>query len=196
MSTGNCDLNGEGCTLVEMTLINPKCPGCGSSADISLIPPLAYSVPTSFRYINGCDGDGAACSSSDCRTAFFVPDDNQVQVQCQEDDVDLLISFCPGGSGSTPTKSEMTSTSDVTPSEPASGPQSNVSSPAPTAAGAPTTTSQQEQPTSPATLDSNANLTPGKGRCNKTHAERRALRNHPRGIHRRLNRRAGHRSDA
>lgn len=37
--TGACDLNGEGCTTVEMTLGDPKCAGCGSSTDISLIPP-------------------------------------------------------------------------------------------------------------------------------------------------------------
>ncbi|KAF8160626.1 hypothetical protein B0H34DRAFT_344402 [Crassisporium funariophilum] len=87
LQTGNCLLNGEGCTLVEMTLVNPSCPGCGSSTDISLIPP----------YQGGCNGQGATCSSPNCNTAFFVPDDNHVQVQCQENDVNLLITFCGGG---------------------------------------------------------------------------------------------------
>jgi len=99
LQTGNCLLNGERCTLVEMSLANPTCSGCGSSVDISLIPPLAYSVPASFSYSGGCDGQGATCSSQACKTAFFVPTDNHVQVQCQEDDVNLLITFCAGGSG-------------------------------------------------------------------------------------------------
>jgi hypothetical protein len=79
---------------MELTLGNPTCPGCGSSADISLIPPHAFSVTTSFSYFNGCDGTGTTCASADCSTAFFVPDDNQVQVACQADNVDLLITFC------------------------------------------------------------------------------------------------------
>lgn len=36
---GSCGDNGEGCTLVETTLVNPTTPGSGSSTDISLIPP-------------------------------------------------------------------------------------------------------------------------------------------------------------
>ncbi|KAF8419260.1 hypothetical protein L210DRAFT_3426224, partial [Boletus edulis BED1] len=39
LQTGGCNLNGENCTLLETTLINPTCAGCGSSTDISLIPP-------------------------------------------------------------------------------------------------------------------------------------------------------------
>ncbi|EIN12106.1 hypothetical protein PUNSTDRAFT_50771 [Punctularia strigosozonata HHB-11173 SS5] len=94
LQTGDCEYNGENCTLMELTLGNPTCAGCGSSADLSLIPPHAFSVTTSFSYFNGCDGTGATCSSSTCDTAFFVPDDNQVQVACQADNVDILISFC------------------------------------------------------------------------------------------------------
>ena len=37
--SGNCGFNGDRCTFVETTLRNPPCPGCGSSTDISLIPP-------------------------------------------------------------------------------------------------------------------------------------------------------------
>jgi hypothetical protein len=83
---------------VELTLINPTCPGCGSSADISLIPPLSFSVPVDFAYYGGCDGLGATCSTANCKTAFFVPNDNQVQVACQDNDVNLKITFCPSSS--------------------------------------------------------------------------------------------------
>lgn len=37
--SGGCGFNGDGCTLVEFTLVNPTSPGSGSSADISLISP-------------------------------------------------------------------------------------------------------------------------------------------------------------
>ncbi|KAF8893368.1 hypothetical protein BD779DRAFT_1390500, partial [Infundibulicybe gibba] len=94
LQTGKCLLNGEGCTLVEMSLVNPACPGCGSSTDISLIPPLAYSVSTGFSYFGGCDGMGATCSSPSCAAAFFNPDENRVQVACQDNNVNLLITFC------------------------------------------------------------------------------------------------------
>jgi len=110
LQTGNCLLNGEGCTLVETTLVNPTCIGCGSSTDISLIPPHAYSVPVSFSYYGGCTNQGASCSSPTCPTAFFVPNDNQVQVECQDNNVNLLITFCAGGSGAT---SKPTSSSAV-----------------------------------------------------------------------------------
>jgi hypothetical protein len=39
LSTGSCGFNGEGCTLVETTLLNATTDGSGSSTDISLIPP-------------------------------------------------------------------------------------------------------------------------------------------------------------
>ncbi|KDR75027.1 hypothetical protein GALMADRAFT_248877 [Galerina marginata CBS 339.88] len=113
LQTGNCLLNGEGCTLVEMTLGNPTCPGCGSSTDISLIPPHAYSVPVSFSYSGGCNGQGATCASANCKTAFFVPDDNQVQVQCQENNVNLVITFCPGSTGGASNVSKSPSTTAV-----------------------------------------------------------------------------------
>ncbi|KAF8124122.1 glycopeptide [Boletus edulis] len=60
LQTGGCNLNGENCTLLETTLINPTCAGCGSSTDISLIPPHKYSVETSFAYYDAphCDGKG------------------------------------------------------------------------------------------------------------------------------------------
>lgn len=98
LQTGQCSFNGEHCTLLEFNLINPTCAaGCGSSADISLISPHALNVPIAFSYLNGCDGQGATCTTPNCRTAFHLPNDNQVQVACQVNNVDLLITFCPDG---------------------------------------------------------------------------------------------------
>ncbi|KAF9050545.1 hypothetical protein BJ165DRAFT_1414229 [Panaeolus papilionaceus] len=95
LQTGSCGFNGEGCTLVELTLTNPNNgPGSGSSVDLSLISPHAFSVTTGFGYFNGCDGSGADCSSPGCPTAFRNPGDTQVQVACQSDNVNLAITFC------------------------------------------------------------------------------------------------------
>ncbi|KAH9034130.1 hypothetical protein EDB84DRAFT_76482 [Lactarius hengduanensis] len=87
LQTGQCLLNGEHCTLLEFNLNNPACAGCGSSVDISLVDPHALNVPIAFSYFNGCDGQGATCTTPDCRTAFHRSDDNQVQVACQVDNV-------------------------------------------------------------------------------------------------------------
>ncbi|KJA28799.1 hypothetical protein HYPSUDRAFT_154879 [Hypholoma sublateritium FD-334 SS-4] len=94
LQTGACGFNGEGCTLIETTLVNPTSPGSGSSTDISLIPPHAFSVTSGFAYFNGCDGAGADCTNPNCPTAFFQPDDTTVQVACQVDNVNLVITFC------------------------------------------------------------------------------------------------------
>ncbi|KAF8577176.1 glycopeptide [Ramaria rubella] len=92
--TGNCGDNGEGCTLVETTLQNPTTPGSGSSTDISLIPPHTFSVTSGFGYFNGCDGQGADCTSESCPQAFHVSTDTGVQVACQTPNVNLAITFC------------------------------------------------------------------------------------------------------
>ncbi|KAJ7025789.1 hypothetical protein C8F04DRAFT_1400326 [Mycena alexandri] len=94
LQTGSCGFNGEGCTMVEVTLVNPTSPGAGSSVDLTLIPPHAFSVTTGFGYYNGCNNSGADCTSASCPTAFKVSDDTQVQVQCEVNDVDLVITFC------------------------------------------------------------------------------------------------------
>ncbi|TFK65800.1 glycopeptide [Pluteus cervinus] len=99
LQTGNCGLNGEGCTTVELTLKNPNCPGCGSSVDISMIPPYVYilawnGVSTGFGYYSGCDGAGANCNGPNCNTAFHGSNDNWVQVQCENNDVNLAVTFC------------------------------------------------------------------------------------------------------
>ncbi|KAF9445927.1 glycopeptide [Macrolepiota fuliginosa MF-IS2] len=94
LQTGSCGFNGEGCTLVETTLINPTTPGSGSSTDLSLIPPHAFSVTSGFGYFNGCDNTGADCTDAGCLTAFHTPDQTGVQVACQTNDVNLAITFC------------------------------------------------------------------------------------------------------
>ncbi|KAF9445928.1 hypothetical protein P691DRAFT_784589 [Macrolepiota fuliginosa MF-IS2] len=94
LQTGNCGFNGERCTLVETTLRNPTSPGSGSSTDLSLIPPHTFSVTSGFGYFNGCNGAGADCTNANCPTAFHNPNDTFVQVACQVNDVDLVITFC------------------------------------------------------------------------------------------------------
>jgi rRNA maturation protein Nop10 len=61
LQTGACGFNGENCSLLETTLKNPTCAGCGSSTDVSLIAPHRFSVTTGFGYYNGCDGTGNNC---------------------------------------------------------------------------------------------------------------------------------------
>jgi rRNA maturation protein Nop10 len=61
LQTGACGFNGENCSLLETTLVNPTCSGCGSSTDVSLISPHKFSVTTGFGYYNGCDGVGNDC---------------------------------------------------------------------------------------------------------------------------------------
>ncbi|THU95539.1 glycopeptide [Dendrothele bispora CBS 962.96] len=95
LQTGNCGFNGENCMTVGMTLQNPTTAGSSSSADLSLIPPLAFNVPTRFEYINGCNGVGQTCSAGNCDTAFHVPSDTQIQRACQTDNAGLQITFCP-----------------------------------------------------------------------------------------------------
>jgi len=95
LQTGQCQLNGERCALVEFNLNNPACEGCGSYVDISLIEPHALNIPVQFSFFNGCDGQGATCTSSGCSTAYHNSDDNEVLASCQVNDVGLLITFCP-----------------------------------------------------------------------------------------------------
>jgi hypothetical protein len=59
-----------------------------------------------FSYTSGtCAGRGTACATPACKSAFFVPTDNQVQVQCEDTDADLEIKFCPGAAASSPSAS-------------------------------------------------------------------------------------------
>ncbi|TDL18836.1 Glp-like protein [Rickenella mellea] len=95
LQTGACGFNGEGCTMVETTLINPvNGPGSGSSTDITLIPPHSFSVTTGFGYYNGCNGAGADCTNANCGTAKHKSSDSFVQVACQDNNVNLVVTFC------------------------------------------------------------------------------------------------------
>nr|VWO99939.1 Cyclopropane-fatty-acyl-phospholipid syntahse (Cyclopropane-fatty-acyl-phospholipid_synthase) [Ganoderma boninense] len=95
LQTGSCGFNGEGCTLIETTLMNPVGPpGLGSGADINLIPPHTFSVALGFAYFDGCDGVGAYCNDPACPAAAHSANDSFLQVQCQEDNVNLAITFC------------------------------------------------------------------------------------------------------
>ncbi|KAF9478125.1 glycopeptide, partial [Pholiota conissans] len=94
LQTGTCGSNGENCTLIETSLINPRSPGSGSGSDISLIPPHSFSVASGFWYFNGCEGSGADCTNPDCPTASHHPNDGLLQVVCEENNVNLNITFC------------------------------------------------------------------------------------------------------
>ncbi|TFK45149.1 hypothetical protein BDQ12DRAFT_743120 [Crucibulum laeve] len=94
LQTGGCLLNGENCIIVETTLKNPTTPGGGSSTDLSLIPPHAFSITTGFGYYNGCPGAGADCTDPNCHMAFRTPSDTWAQVACQDNNVNLVITFC------------------------------------------------------------------------------------------------------
>jgi len=93
LDTGSCGPNGENCTLVELTLVNPISPGTGSTADISLIPPHTFSVASGFEFFGGCDGVGVDCPEPGCPGAFRSPTDGIVTV-CQADNVNLAVTFC------------------------------------------------------------------------------------------------------
>ncbi|KAJ7122431.1 hypothetical protein C8R44DRAFT_786160 [Mycena epipterygia] len=88
-----CGFNGDQCTVVEITLKDPNGKGDGSSVDLSLIPPLAYSVKTGFKYTSGCSS-GAVCGDANCNTAFHKSDDTFTQVSCQAADTSIEITFC------------------------------------------------------------------------------------------------------
>ncbi|KAK7038467.1 glycopeptide [Favolaschia claudopus] len=93
LQTGSCGFNGDGCTLVEITLVNPTTAGSGSSVDLSLIPPHSFSVTTGFGYVGACAPAGADCNNANCNTAFHQPSDTFVQVACQQNDANLVVSF-------------------------------------------------------------------------------------------------------
>ncbi|KAJ6522031.1 glycopeptide [Mycena capillaripes] len=106
LQTGGCGFNGEGCTLVELSLNNGF-----SSADISLIPPHAFSVTSGFGYYNGCDGARTDCEfwrslnthhnihrvsgkEPNCPEAFENPGETFKQVGCSAPNCNLAITLC------------------------------------------------------------------------------------------------------
>ncbi|KIK55683.1 hypothetical protein GYMLUDRAFT_87539 [Collybiopsis luxurians FD-317 M1] len=94
LQTGECGLNGDKCTTLEMTLKAPPAPGAGSSTDVTLIAPHAFNVGVGFKYANGCDGQGQSCETADCHSAFRTPTDYFAQTQCEEPNVNLVVTFC------------------------------------------------------------------------------------------------------
>jgi len=91
LDTG-CGFNGDNCSLIEMTLGTGD--NGGTSADISLIDPHKFNVPSGWWYTGSCNGQGAFCQEEGCQTAFYKSDDNWVQVQCSEDNAGMNIIFC------------------------------------------------------------------------------------------------------
>ncbi|KAF7372876.1 Glycopeptide [Mycena sanguinolenta] len=94
LQTGSCGFNGEGCIIVEINLQNPTTPGSGSTTDLSLIPPHAFSVTTGFAYLGACAPAGADCTNANCPAASINPNGTPMQVSCQADDTNLVITFC------------------------------------------------------------------------------------------------------
>ncbi|KAH9830061.1 glycopeptide [Rhodofomes roseus] len=85
-----CEQNGEGCTTIEASLNSN-----GSSADISLVPPHAFSVTTGFGYYDGCDGAGLDCTNADCPGAKkHNSSQGWLPISCSAANVSLGITFC------------------------------------------------------------------------------------------------------
>ncbi|KAG2137968.1 hypothetical protein DEU56DRAFT_803412 [Suillus clintonianus] len=169
LQTGQCNTNGEGCSLLEMNLANPSCPGCGSSVDISLIDPHVFNVESSFAYYNGCDGFGADCNSANCASAFFAPEDWYAQRQCEANNVNLLIAFCAnaseivsGGSVSSPSSSSSTTLSTSLPSTSTTPTSTTVSQNNPPTTATTTTTNVGGGTSSTTGTTSNPSSTPKK----------------------------------
>ncbi|THU95973.1 hypothetical protein K435DRAFT_110196 [Dendrothele bispora CBS 962.96] len=98
LDTGNCGTLSNDCIVVEMSLQNSGV----SAADISLISPHEFNVPVRFEFANGnCTGQGQTCSNESCNNALHDPTDVQGTVICQEENVGLDITFCPGNSTTT-----------------------------------------------------------------------------------------------
>ncbi|KAJ7882399.1 hypothetical protein B0H14DRAFT_2339930 [Mycena olivaceomarginata] len=57
LQTGACGTSGEGCTTVQTNLTNGN-----SCAEVSLVPPHAFSVSTGLGFFGGCDGVGLDCN--------------------------------------------------------------------------------------------------------------------------------------
>ncbi|KAM5544734.1 hypothetical protein V8D89_001632 [Ganoderma adspersum] len=102
---GNCGFSGEGCTLIETTLVDPTSVGSDSSGDISRVSPHSFSVTSGFAYFSGCDGAGAGCTNANCNTAFPAPTVTCTggQVASQSNNVNLCHHVLRLNSESTPT---------------------------------------------------------------------------------------------
>ncbi|KAG9310360.1 hypothetical protein JVU11DRAFT_9493 [Chiua virens] len=111
--------DGENCTLLETTLINPTVPGGGSSMDMSLIPPISL---VSILHMT---------------TATVL-----ARVACQVNNINLVVAFCAEASqlvAQNPTTAAVNATSSLPPSSiptsvstPSGTPSSDPSGSAPT----------------------------------------------------------------
>ncbi|KAJ6586906.1 hypothetical protein DFH09DRAFT_909969 [Mycena vulgaris] len=162
---GSCGFNGEQCTLLELTMTNPVAVGGGSSADISLIDPHTFSVPTRIEFYGGCEGVGTTCDTPGCTTAFKQPDDTWVQVACQEDDANLLITFCPDAPS--PSSSKNTTVKHTTTTATTAKAETTTSSKIITSIVSSSTPTTVASPGSTAT-----------SMCKHNHSERRAINAH------------------
>jgi len=93
LQNGPCLLNGEECTTVEITLVNPTAPGAGSSVDVTLIAPHTFNVGAGFSYSDSSCG-GQTCAGEGCTEAFYGPTDYSAQTQCETDNVGVTVTFC------------------------------------------------------------------------------------------------------
>ncbi|KIP10569.1 hypothetical protein PHLGIDRAFT_219719 [Phlebiopsis gigantea 11061_1 CR5-6] len=93
LQTGSCGYNGEGCTVIKLNLENPTTLGTGSSAEISISPPHAFSVPSGFGFTNGCEGIGGDCTTANCPLGT-LPGGPVSPIACQSNDADIVILFC------------------------------------------------------------------------------------------------------
>ncbi|KAJ7342815.1 hypothetical protein DFH08DRAFT_1011210 [Mycena albidolilacea] len=108
LQTGACGTSGEGCTTVQANLTNGN-----SCAEVSLVPPHAFSVSTGFGYLSsidiifsaaanfisprffgGCDGVGLDCTSPNCGPPFGQLPGQNDDICCSAANVNLAITFC------------------------------------------------------------------------------------------------------
>lgn len=83
LQTGNCGSNGEGCPVVNASLVNGD-----SCASTEILPPDTIG----FCFYNGCDGVGFDCTS---RPTDPITGQEVYSACCAADNVDLAITFCP-----------------------------------------------------------------------------------------------------
>ncbi|KZT64572.1 hypothetical protein DAEQUDRAFT_732416 [Daedalea quercina L-15889] len=81
LQTGSCGANGEGCTVVNASLVNGD-----SCADIDTNLATPSDVAVEFEFYNGCDAIGSHCTTLECPI--------EQPVCCSADNVDLAITFC------------------------------------------------------------------------------------------------------
>ncbi|KAJ7725839.1 hypothetical protein DFH07DRAFT_853538 [Mycena maculata] len=182
LQTGSCLFNGEGCTLLEMTMTNPVSVGGGSSADISLIAPHTFNVGATIEFYGGCEGVSTTCDSESCTTAFKEPDDTWVQISCQADNANLLITFCPDSSSAavttTTTAKPTTTTSKKTSTEAATTSTEVATASTETATSSKFSATFASITRSSTPTVSASSSSPSASMCKHKRSERRAISEH------------------